>query len=90
MRSLRVVLVVENWRPRIRNDLPGVSGLLSLTVATSNTGLASAGIGFGGGGGSGIVHAVSFVARVRFRGSGFGPWVHVPAIEFPSPLSFPS
>ena len=59
-------------------------------VATSNDGLASAGIGFDGGGGSGMVHAVSLVARFRFKGSGVGPWDQVPVIEFPSALSFPS
>ena len=58
-------------------------------VATSNAGFAFAAIRTGGGGGSGIAQAVSGVARARFKASG-APWVHVPAIEFPSPLSFPS
>src|SRR5580692_3967636 len=65
------------------------SGLLSLMVATSNTGSASAGIVFRTGA-SGIVHAVWLVARVRVRGYGRGPWDQLPAIEFPSAFSFPS
>jgi len=65
------------------------SGLLGLMVATSNTGSASAGIACRTGG-SGMAHAVRLVARVRFRDSGSGPWDQVPAIKFPSALSFPS
>src|SRR5580704_13758711 len=66
------------------------SGLLGLIVATSIPGFAPAAIALGGGGGSGMVHAVSGVARAKFRGNGEAPWVQVPAIEFPSALSFPS
>ena len=57
-----------------------------------NAGSASGGIIRGGGGGSGIFHAVSAVARVRFRVSGMPPpelVVHFPVMEFPSPLRFP-
>src|SRR5258708_25762913 len=88
MMSPRDVFFVEKWRPLTINPLPGASGLLGFMVATSNIGLASAGIGLSRVGGSGIVHAVSLVARFRFRGSGEGPWV--PVIELPSVFSFPS
>src|ERR1700722_2632700 len=90
MRSFRVVLSVEKLRPFTRIALPGASGLLGLTVATSNTGEASADIGFGRAGGSGIVHAVWLVTCVRFRGSGPAPCVQVPVIEVASVLSLPS
>src|SRR5690348_7648501 len=90
MRSVTEVLMVEKRRPITRNPFPCTSGRLGLMVATSNFGSASGAIGFNFGGGSGIVHAVSGVARVRFKGNGFGPWIHVPEIEFPSPLNLPS
>jgi hypothetical protein len=67
----------------------GLAGSLGLIVATSNAGFAFAVIRCVEGGGSGIAHAVSGVARSRFKASG-AAWVQVPAIDFPSPLSFPS
>src|ERR1700734_2844173 len=82
--------MVVKRRPFTRNALPGVSGLLGLMTATSNAGLASDAIGFARAGGFGIVHAVSFVARFRVRGSDCGPWVQNPAIEVPAASSFPS
>ena len=90
MRSLTDVFTVVNRRPLSRYILPGMLGLLGLMVATSNEGLASAAIGFGRAGGSGMVHAVSAVARFRFKGRGMGPWVQVPASVLPSALNFPS
>jgi len=68
--------MVEKRRPITRNPFPFMSGRLGLMVATSNFGSASAAIGFSFDGGSGMVHAVSGVARVRFKGSGFGPCQH--------------
>jgi hypothetical protein len=80
--------MVRKRRPPTVKSLPGCPGLAGLMVATSSTGFAFARMGFGGGG-SGMVHAVALVARVRLSGRGLGPWVQVPAIEFPSELSFP-
>src|SRR3954453_9221278 len=90
MRSVALVLMVEKRRPCTRNPFPCASGRLGLMVATSNVGEASGAIGLSFGGGSGIVHAVSGVVRVKFKGNGFGPCVHVPAMVFPSALNFPS
>src|ERR1700679_1200319 len=72
------------------NPLPCLLGSLGLMVATSRLGLASAAVGGTGGGGFGMVHSVSGVARVSVRASGFGPWLQLPSIVFPSPLSLPS
>src|SRR3954452_2993146 len=87
-----VLVVVKRLVPPLptRIDMPCASGRLGLIVATSNVGVASAGISFGGGGGSGMVHAVAGVARAKFRGAGVPPWLHVPEIESPSALTFPS
>src|ERR1700683_2949552 len=83
-----VAVVVNTLAPPLPNPRENASsGLLGLIVATSIPG--SPAIGFGGGGGSGIAQAVSGVARARFRGSG-APWLQVPAMEFPSALTFPS
>src|SRR5689334_25215918 len=90
IRSLKEVLRVEKFTPFIRIALPEVSGLLALTVATSNTAFALAAIALGRAGGSGMAHAVSAVARFKSSGRGLGPCVQVPFMEFPSALSFPS
>jgi hypothetical protein len=37
-----------------------------------------------------MAQAVSGVARSRLRAIGWPPWLHVPVIDLPSPLSFPS
>ena len=87
MRSATVVLIVMTCRPFTVNNLPGVSGLLGLIVATSKTAGASAAIALGGGG---IFHAVSGVARASVSGSDLPPCDQFPAIEFPSALICPS
>src|SRR5438067_6884165 len=93
MRSARVeFVVVKRLLPPLpsRMDRPGAPGTLGLIVATSKVGFASAGISLVGGGGGGISHAVVAVARVRFKGMVGPPWVQVPAMVSPSPLSLPS
>src|SRR5580658_5516046 len=90
MTSLIVVLIVITSWPLSVNNLPGLLGSLGLMVATSTDGSAFAAMRTGGGGGSGIVQAVSGVALVRFSGTAGPPWVQVPVIVFPSPLSLPS
>ena len=90
MRSFRLVLKVMKCVPRKAKPLPCRLGSLGLMVATSRLGSASAAMGGTGGGGVGMVHSVSGVARVSVSGSGFGPWLQLPSIVFPSPLSLPS
>ena len=85
-----MVLMVWKRFPRTRKALPGSSGLLGLMVATSKLGEAFTSMGGIGGGGVGMVHSVSGVVRVRTRGNGFGPWVQLPVMVFPSALSLPS
>ncbi len=84
-----VLVVVTSW-PLKPYPWPWMFGLLGLMVATTNAGSAFFGIGFGGGSGFGMVHAVSAVARARFRGIVGPPWLQLPEIELPSELTVPS
>src|SRR5438309_1630561 len=90
IKSASVVLMVLKWLPCTRNPLPGRSGWLGLTVATSKLGLASAAMAGSLGGGVGITHSVADVARSNRSGRDPGPCVQVPAIDLPSPDILPS